>query len=97
MSTPATGPENWISIMVEEMDFEKAFKALEGYNHFHTSTLRGKVRMLMMDLEGSWHHFAQAEHQGFIPGNLPVCARFYLCLRHHVTVSGRLGGFRHRR
>lgn len=56
-----TSPENWLKLVMEDCDFERAFRALSGYDHFHTSTLRGKMLMHMLRPAESWMHFDRAE------------------------------------
>jgi tetratricopeptide (TPR) repeat protein len=57
----AAYPPDWFSLITDKVDFEAAFKALEGYKHPRTESLRGFVRRLQLRLEDAWKHFERAE------------------------------------
>jgi tetratricopeptide (TPR) repeat protein len=54
-------PDGWLELVMEGVDFERAFAALEGFNHFHSETLRGKMRSLQLRTGEAAEHFRRAE------------------------------------
>lgn len=54
-------PPGWMEMMVEKADFKAAFDALEGYPHFHSESLRGKIRSIQLRTQEAWEHFQKAE------------------------------------
>jgi hypothetical protein len=42
-------------------DLERSFRELEGCNHFHAHSMRGRIRTLQLRLEEAWEHFDFAE------------------------------------
>jgi tetratricopeptide (TPR) repeat protein len=56
-----TSPPNWLELVVDRIDLDAAFEALRGYDHFHSSTLRGKVRQHQNLTEEARRHFDDAE------------------------------------
>jgi tetratricopeptide (TPR) repeat protein len=53
-------PENWLEVF-NECDLDKAFDVLDGWHHFHTDTLRGRVRSLQLRPKEAWKWFSKAE------------------------------------
>ena len=54
-------PEDWLDRVRREIDFDAAYDALEGYEHFHTSALRGKLRLYQRRFDEARQHLFQAE------------------------------------
>lgn len=62
-------PPDWRDLIYEKVDFEAAFDALDGYDHFHTEALRGFIRTYQLRLDDAWSHFRNAER--LFPGAVP--------------------------
>ena len=62
-NTGETSPIDWLVLVMDKMEFDKAFQVLDKYTHFHSSTLRGKVLMLQMRHENAFEHFDRAEEK----------------------------------
>ena len=73
-------PHDWISIVNERADLDLAFETLEGWTHFHTDTIRGRIRSLQLRPVEAWEHFerAEARAQEFTRSVRNVLRRFYL-------------------
>ncbi len=41
-------PADWMALVNEKCDLDLAFEALEGWNHFYTDTIRGRIRSLQL-------------------------------------------------
>ena len=54
-------PPGWRDLIYEKVDFEAAFDALDGYDHFHTETLRGFIRTKQLRLDDARSRFRNAE------------------------------------
>jgi len=44
----------------QECDLDLAFEMLQGWNHFHTDTMRGRVRSLQLRSQEAWPFFEKA-------------------------------------
>ena len=53
-------PENWLEVF-NTCDLDEAFKALNGWNHFHTDSLRGRTLSLQLRPTEAWEYFLRAE------------------------------------
>ncbi len=73
-------PKDWIEAVNIRCDLDLAFEALEGYDHFHTDTLRGRLRTFQLWPEEALEFFlraeARAEESACTP--LDLLRRFYL-------------------
>lgn len=56
-----SAPENWLPLLNERCDIDLAFQALEGWEHFHTDTNRGRLRSLQLRPSEAWEFFRKAE------------------------------------
>src|ERR1041384_497179 len=54
-------PNQWIDIVNKQCDLDLAFDILEGWNHFHTDTIRGRVRSLQLRPKEAWEFFSKAQ------------------------------------
>ena len=54
-------PFNWVSIVNDRADLDLAFNALDGWGHFHTDTIRGRIRSLQLRPADALDHFKKAE------------------------------------
>ena len=72
-------PDNWLELLNERCDLDQSFAALEGWNHFHTDTIRGRIRYMQLRPREAWAHFDQAlsRSAGF-DGLRNILRRFYL-------------------
>ena len=50
-------PKNWITLVTDRCDLDLAFEALDGWDHFHTDTIRGRIRSLQLRPDEAWQHF----------------------------------------
>jgi hypothetical protein len=73
-------PEKWLESLNERCDLDQSFEALEGWNHFHTETIRGRLRSLQLKPREAWEHFerATARSGGFDASPRNALRRFYL-------------------
>ncbi|MBI4583697.1 MAG: hypothetical protein HY717_06715 [Planctomycetes bacterium] len=46
---------------MDKVDFEASYKALDGFTHFHSETLRGKIRSFQLRTKEAVEHFRRAE------------------------------------
>ncbi len=73
-------PENWLDLVNHRCDLDLAFEALEKLSHFHTDTIRGRIRSLQLRPKEAWKFFQRAEENadsfGASPRNL--LRRFFL-------------------
>ncbi len=58
-----SAPENWLPLLNDRCDVDLAFQALEGWNHFHTDTNRGRLRSLQLRPVEAWEYFRKAEER----------------------------------
>src|SRR5688572_23345811 len=54
-------PKDWLNLVTQGCDLERAFQALEGWEHFHTDTIRGRIRSLQLRPQEAWDYFEKAE------------------------------------
>jgi tetratricopeptide (TPR) repeat protein len=54
-------PNDWITLVNDRCDLELAFKALDGWDHFHTDTIRGRIRSLQLRPQEAWGYFEKAQ------------------------------------
>lgn len=54
-------PDTFDPIFYQDVDFDRAFRVLDGHEHFFTETLRGKVRMHPLRFEEAAAHYDRAE------------------------------------
>ncbi len=75
-----TAPTDWIDLINDRCDLDLAFDALEGWEHFHTDTNRGRIRSLQFRSPEAWEYFRKAEEKSRkFEGTLKnVIRRFYL-------------------
>jgi tetratricopeptide (TPR) repeat protein len=73
-------PKNWIMLVTDRCDLDLAFEALEGWEHFHTDTIRGRIRSLQLRPDEAWDHFENAQKRSESYGSSlrNVLRRFYL-------------------
>src|SRR5260221_14734227 len=73
-------PSGWISLINEQADLDLAFEALEGWDHFHTDTIRGRIRTLQFRPQEAWEHFekAAARFPAFSRSSINRLRHFYL-------------------
>jgi tetratricopeptide (TPR) repeat protein len=73
-------PNEWITLVNDRCDLDLAFKALEGWNHFHTDTIRGRIRSLQLRPHEAWGFFRKAEERAdeFGRSLRNLLRRFYL-------------------
>lgn len=50
-------PRGWQERFFDRADLEGSFRALEGLDHFHVHTMRGRIRSLQLRTEDAWDHF----------------------------------------
>jgi hypothetical protein len=74
-------PANWRDILLNEVDFEKAFDALRGFEHFHSETLRGLVRMFQLRTKAAWKHLRRAEALYLDQRSQPEAEKHFFLLR----------------
>src|SRR5262245_4189969 len=53
-------PEDWGENWNEKCDLDLAFEALEDWHHFHTDTMRGRIRSLQLRPDEAWPYFETA-------------------------------------
>ena len=53
-------PSDWHENFHKRVDFEAAFRTLDGHEHFHAETLRGKIRSLQLRTKEASKHFLTA-------------------------------------
>lgn len=73
-------PENWITSVNEQCDLDLAFEVLQKFNHFHTDTIRGRVRSLQLRPQEAWEYFQKAEQRAdlYEKSKHNLLRRFYL-------------------
>lgn len=54
-------PRDWLTLIDDHCDLDVAFEALEGWNHFHSDTYRGRLRSLQLRPREAWAFFDLAE------------------------------------
>jgi tetratricopeptide (TPR) repeat protein len=54
-------PRDWLRLLNDHCDIDLAFEALEGWEHFHTDTNRGRLRSLQLRPQEAWGYFRKAE------------------------------------
>ncbi len=54
-------PRGWVHTLMHRADLERSFRELEGRTHFHSHTMRGRIRTLQLRLEEAWDHYDLAE------------------------------------
>jgi tetratricopeptide (TPR) repeat protein len=59
-SPEQAAPEDWMAVL-NACDLDEAFESLDGYNHFHSDTLRGRTRSLQLRSTEAWKYFREAE------------------------------------
>lgn len=55
------GPKDFFRLTNERCDLDFSFASLESYSHFHTETVRGRIRTLQLRPKEAWEHFSKAE------------------------------------
>src|SRR5258706_199678 len=50
-------PEKWLDALNERCDLDQSFQALQGWDHFHTDTIRGRLRSFQLKPREAWDHF----------------------------------------
>ncbi len=63
-------PPGWLQLYLGEAELNRAFEALEHRNHFHTFTMRGRIRMTQLRFEEAWNLFDEATRR--LPPNETV-------------------------
>jgi len=73
-------PHDWITLVNDRCDLDLAFKALQGWDHFHTDTIRGRIRSLQLRPKEAWEFFRLAEERAEEYGRSlrNILRRFYL-------------------
>src|SRR5262245_54387236 len=73
-------PEKWLETLNERCDLDRSFEALDGWNHFHTDTIRGRLRTLQLNPGEAWSYFdkALARSESFDGTLRNILRRFYL-------------------
>ncbi len=72
-------PTDWIALVNDRGDLDVAFDALDGWNHFHTDTIRGRIRSLQLRPGEAWPFFERAEKNASqYRGQRNDLRRFYL-------------------
>jgi hypothetical protein len=73
-------PTDWISLVNERCDLDLAFESLEGWDHFHTDTIRGRIRSLQLRPNDAWRFFRRADERSgaFCHSPLNDLRRFFL-------------------
>jgi hypothetical protein len=92
-------PSDWIALVNERADLDVAFVALDGWDHFHTDTIRGRIRSLQLRPDEAWKYFRTAEERAdTFPRSLRnVLRRFYLrvyCFENAIIEESGPGGSR---
>ncbi len=78
-----SAPENWLQLLNDHCDLDLAFDGLNGWNHFHTDTNRGRLRSLQLRPAEAWEFFQRAEERAeefaYTSHNLlrRFCIKFY--------------------
>ena len=75
-------PLSWITLVNDRCDLDLAFDELDGWKHFHTDTIRGRVRSLQLRPQEAWTYFekAQAKAEKYEHSLRNKLRRFYLKL-----------------
>ncbi len=73
-------PEDWLETLNSVCDLDRSFEALEGWSHFHTDTIRGRIRSLELRPGEAWEFFELAAERadGFERSLRNLLRRFYL-------------------
>jgi len=53
-------PTGWLDDLFDKADLEGSFRALEGCEHFHAETMRGRIRSLQSRVREASDHFARS-------------------------------------
>ena len=53
-------PISWVTLVNDRCDLDLAFDELDGWKHFHTDTIRGRVRSLQLRPKEAWTYFEKA-------------------------------------
>ena len=53
-------PKGWLEELLNKADLEHSFDCLEGVEHFHAETMRGRIRSLQIRTREAWEHFTRA-------------------------------------
>ncbi len=72
-------PADWMALVNEKCDLDLAFDVLEGWNHFYTDTIRGRIRSLQLRPKEAMAYFElSAERVDDFPNTLRnFLRRFY--------------------
>jgi tetratricopeptide (TPR) repeat protein len=90
-------PNDWITLVNDRCDLDQAFNALEDWDHFHTDTIRGRIRSLQLRPAEAWEHFQKAEARAdeFGRSLRNLLRRFYLkvyCFENSLIQESQTGG-----
>jgi hypothetical protein len=75
-------PSNWVALIDDCCDIDRAYDALAGFHHFHTETYRGRLRSMQFRTSEAWDHFRRAAAMAveFEDTERNLLRRFYLKL-----------------